>query len=147
VEVEINQFTARGTWVSLGTYPFLGEPAEGVLLVDETGEADGQFRIAFDAIALRPPPPMGDQMADQVARWQDRLLQELEPYIQPWVQRQLEALQAQLKQWIARQKIRFVRELQQAVSQWLEETCLGPPLTLLPFAALVVIGHKRRGRR
>jgi hypothetical protein len=153
-EVTLDQGSKEGGWHLLGSFHFAGGAEEYVQLVDQTDEEDGQYEIAFDALGYRPAsaPVSGPDLPELPplpeleSEFLDRLWQSFWPRIQPWVERQMDLLERRLDQWVERQKLRLLREIQQAINQWLENQCMsGTAALLLPLATLA-LWHRKRQR-
>jgi hypothetical protein len=140
----VNQAMHPNSWYRLGSFDLSGSGGEYVQLSDATGEPDGQFEIGFDAVGFAPAHPAASETADQVHELQDKVWEMVKPHIQPWLERQQAELETQFDRWIQEQKLRILRELQQAVSDWLEQQCVGSSAALtLPLFTLILWRRKR----
>lgn len=127
--VRVDQFAHRNSWYLLGTFNFNAVEEVYVELSDETGEADLQFEIAFDAIGYsRRAPSFEDQISDKI--WEG---------MQPWLDEQSEKLQSRLNEWLQAQKGKLLRQLADIAKSWIDQQCssMGAAM-LLPLFALIL---------
>lgn len=146
--VRVNQAARQGTWYKLGTYTLSATTENFIQLVDESGENDGDFEIAFDAVGYVPASediPLIPDLPDIENEWVNRIWDDLQQRIEPWLDQQKVKLEQQLDAWVEQQKGRLLREIQEGINQWLENQCMGGSAALtLPFVAIAFRQYKRR---
>jgi hypothetical protein len=134
-EIIVDQALNQNTWDPLGTFEFAGDGQEYVELTDETGEADSDFELAFDAVGYRPDELgfedlVADALWDKIKIWLDEKAAEFKPH---------------LEEWLENQKGRLLRDLGNALTGWIDEQCTGlGAAMLLPGFALVLWRKRRR---
>jgi len=146
--VRVNQAARQGTWVKLGTYTLSTTTQNYIQLVDESGESDGDFEIAFDAVGYvlaSEDVPLIPDLPDIKNEWINRIWDDLQQRIEPWLDQQKAKLEQQLDAWVEQQKNRLLREIQEGINQWLENQCMGGSAALtLPLVAIAFRQYKRR---
>ncbi|NIM93288.1 MAG: hypothetical protein GTO18_06215, partial [Anaerolineales bacterium] len=142
-QVIVDQSSHNGTWYSMGNFDFTGVGDEFIELIDETGEADGKFEIAFDAIGYLSE---GSKIEEEIAG-------SLWLPIQEWLEEQGEVLEEkfytwmeeQFKVWLDEQKGKVLRVLADALTAWIDEQCAGMGAAmLLPLFAFGTWWKRRR---
>ena len=133
-QVIVNQDANHNSWYKLGDFSFAGTGDEFVELIDETGERDTEFEIAFDAIGYRSVDPS----------WEDEVTGALWEKIRPWLDEKVASLQQVFKEWLNEQKGKFLQKMADTLKNWIDQQCAGlGAAILLPLFALIH-WHKRR---
>lgn len=132
-EIIVDQALNQNTWDPLGTFEFDGNGQEYVELTDETGEADSDFELAFDAIGFRPDEPgfeevIADALWDRVKLWLDEKAAEFKPH---------------LDEWLENQKTRLLQELGNALTDWIDEQCSGLGAAMVLPGSAFILWRKR----
>jgi hypothetical protein len=128
-EIIVDQGGNQNSWHSLGDYELDGAGSEYLELVDETGEADSQYEIAFDAVGYaRVDPGLEQVVAD--ALWDK---------VKIWLDEQATELKVQLGEWLEKQKGQLLQQLGNSVTSWIDEQCtgLGAAMALPGFALIL----------
>jgi hypothetical protein len=134
-QVSVNQNANRNSWYKLGDFSFAGTGDEYIELIDETGEANTQFEIAFDAIGYSQTTPS----------WEDKITGALWERIQPWLDEKTAALEETFKNWLNEQKGKFLQKMADILKSWIDQQCasLGTAM-LFPLIAFVLWHRKRQ---
>lgn len=132
-EIIVDQARNQNTWDPLGTFEFDGEGQEYIELTDETGEADSEFELAFDAIGYRKADPgfedvIADALWDKIKIWLDEQAAEFKPH---------------LDEWLENQKTRLLRELGNALTSWIDEQCTGLGAAMVLPGSAFILWRKR----
>jgi hypothetical protein len=132
--VTVNQNENRGSWYKLGDFNFAGTGDAYVELVDETGEADTKYEIAFDAIGYRPVE----------SDWEEKITGALWDRIRPWLDDKAALLEEAFKQWLSEQKGKLLQKLADTLKNWIDQQCAGLGAAMLfPLVALV-LWHRQK---
>lgn len=133
-EIVVDQGGNKNSWHSLGDFELEGTGSEYLELVDETGEADSQYEIAFDAVGYaRVDPGLEEVVAD--ALWDK---------VKIWLDEQASELKVHLEEWLEKQKGELLRQLGNAVTGWIDEQCTGLGAAMvLPGFALIMWKRRR----
>ena len=127
-QVVVNQDANRNSWYKLGDFSFAGTGDEFVELIDETGESDTEFEIAFDAIGYRSVDPS----------WEDEVTGAIWEKIRPWLDEKTASLEQVFKEWLNEQKGKFLQKMADALKNWIDQQCAGlGGAMLLPLFALI----------
>ena len=135
-EIIVDQALNQNTWDPLGTFEFDGDGQEYIELRDETGEADSDYELAFDAVGFRPDEPgfedvIADALWDRIKVWLDEKAAEFKPH---------------LEEWLENQKGRLLRELGNTLTGWIDAQCTGLGAAMvLPGTALILWRKRRTG--
>ena len=135
--IQVDQFSHRNSWYSLGSFTFEIPDDIFIELTDQTGEEDAQFEIGIDAVGFtRKPAGIEEQITD-----------ELWGRAQPWLDEQSEKLQGRLEEWLLDQKAKFLSKLADIVTGWIHQQCanMGAAM-LLPLFALI-LWHRGQHRQ
>lgn len=133
--ITVNQKANRNTWYSLGEFNFAGTGNEYIELVDETGEANTQYEIAFDAV--------GYSKSD--SKWEDKITGALWERIQPWLEEKTAIIEEAVKDWLNEQKGKLLQRLADTLKNWIDQQCAGLGAAMLfPVLAFVLWQRQRR---
>jgi hypothetical protein len=134
--VTVNQNANQNSWYKLGDFNFAGTSDAYIELIDETGEADTEFEIAFDAIGYRPVDP----------GWEDKITGALWDRIRPWLDEKTAVLEDAFKGWLNEQKGKLLQKLADSLKGWIDQQCAGLGAGILfPLVALV-LWHRKKDR-
>lgn len=133
--IKVDQSAHHNTWYKLGSFLIAGSGDEYIELVDETGEADTQYEIAFDAVGYSKVEP----------EWEEKITGALWERIRPWLDEKTVVFQEKFKQWLDEQKGKLFQQLADSLKNWIDQQCasLGAAF-LFPIFAFVLWLRQRR---
>jgi hypothetical protein len=134
--VTVNQNANRGSWYKLGDFNFAETGDTYVELVDETGEADTKYEIAFDAIGYRPVE----------SDWEEKITGALWDRIRPWLDEKTALLEKAFKQWLNEQKGKLLQKLADTLKNWIDQQCAGLSAAMLFPLIAFVLWHRQRDK-
>jgi hypothetical protein len=132
--ISVNQNANRNSWHRLGDFSFAGTGDEYIELMDETGEADTKYEIAFDAVGYLKLDPT----------WEDEITGALWERVRPWLDEKFSTFEEAFKDWLNEQKGKLLQKMGDALKNWIDQQCAGlGAAMLLPLFAFV-LWHKQR---
>lgn len=134
--VKVNQNAHHNAWFKLGNFHFAGSGDEYIELVDETGEADTQFEIAFDAVGY----------SKVNSEWEEKITGALWERIRPWLDEKTAVLQEKFKEWLNEQKGKLLQQLANSLKNWIDQQCTGLGAAML-FPLFAFVRWQRQRRR
>lgn len=133
-EVVVDQGGNINSWHTLGDFELDGTGSEYLELVDQTGEADSQYEIAFDAVGYSRVDPGFEEVVTD-ALWDK---------VKIWLDEQATELKVHLEEWLEKQKGELLRQLGDAMTSWIDEQCTGLGAAMaLPGFALILWKRRR----
>lgn len=133
--IKVDQSAHHNTWYKLGSFLIAGSGDEYIELVDETGEADTQYEIAFDAVGYSKVEP----------GWEEKITGALWERIRPWLDEKTAGFQEKFEQWLDEQKGKLLQQLADSLKNWIDQQCASLSATLLfPIFAFVLWLRQRR---
>jgi hypothetical protein len=134
--ISVNQKANQNSWHSLGDFYFAGTGDEYIRLIDETGEADTGYEIAFDAVGYLSVDPT----------WEEKVTGALWERVRPWLDEKTALLEQAFKEWLNEQKGKVLQKLAETLKNWIDQQCAGVGAAMLfPLFALV-LWHRQRGK-
>jgi hypothetical protein len=133
--VIVNQSANRNSWYKLGQFTFSGTEEAYVELIDETGEPDTQYEIAFDALGYSKSKP----------EWEEKITGALWERVQPWLDEKIGAFDKAFQDWLNEQKAKLLQKMGDALKNWIDQQCAGlGAAMLLPLFAFIRWQKQRR---
>jgi hypothetical protein len=128
-QANVDQSANHNTWYKLGEFLISGSGDEYIELVDETGEVDTEFEIAFDAVGYSWIEP----------EWEEKITGALWERIRPWLDEKTADIQEKFKEWLDEQKGKLLQQLADSLKDWIDQQCASLSATLLiPLFAFVL---------
>jgi hypothetical protein len=133
--IVVNQSSNRNSWYNLGEFLLDGSGNEYIELVDETGEAETAYEIAFDAVGYSLVEP----------EWEEKITGALWERIRPWLDEKTAVFQEKFKEWLDEQKGKLLQQLADSLKNWIDQQCASLSVaTLFPVIAFVLWLRQRR---
>jgi hypothetical protein len=133
--VKVDQSAHHNTWYELGEFLIAASGDEYIELVDQTGEADTQYEIAFDAVGYSLVEP----------EWEEKITGALWERIRPWLDEKTAVFQEKLKEWLDEQKGKLLQQLADSIKDWIDQQCASlSAAALFPIVAVVIWLRQRR---
>ena len=133
--IKVNQSAHQNSWYKLGDFLMAGSGEEYIQLVDETGEAESEFEIAFDAVGFSFVEP----------DWEEKITGALWERIRPWLDEKTSGFQELFKEWLNDQKGKLLQKLADSLKNWIDQQCASlSAAALLPIFAVVIWLRQRR---
>jgi hypothetical protein len=131
----VNQSSNRNSWYNLGEFLLDGSGNEYIELVDETGEAETEYEIAFDAVGYAWVEP----------EWEEKITGALWERIRPWLDEKTAGFQEKFKEWLDEQKGKLLQQLADSLKNWIDQQCASLSVAIVfPFFAFVLWLRQRR---
>jgi hypothetical protein len=133
--ITVNQESNHNSWYKIGAFSFTGTGDGYIELIDETGEADTDFEIAFDAVGYRSTD----------SNWEEKVTGALWERFRPWLDEKTALLEQTFKDWLNEQKGKLLQKLSDTLKNWIDQQCAGMGAALLfPLFALVLWQRQKR---
>jgi len=133
--VKVDQSAHHNTWYKLGEFLIAGSGGEYIELVDETGEVDTHFEIAFDAVGYSLAEP----------EWEEKITGALWERIRPWLDEKTAVFQEKFKEWLDEQKGKLLQQLADSIKDWIDQQCASlSAAALFPIVAAVLWLRQKR---